>query len=112
MGFWLGTLIFAVLEVVGFFTVEAVLGKQYRQEDRRYGKIKNTRYDMNNVDGQLMLVALGIESSLKTVFVRCFQACSDASCNDRDLLLVDVDASLYRSNVSVSIPALVEGVIR
>lgn len=43
MGFWLGTLIFAVLEVVGFLTVEAVLGKQYRQEDRRYGKIKNTR---------------------------------------------------------------------
>lgn len=64
MGFWLGTLIFAVIEVVGFFTVEAVLGKQYRQDDRRYGKIKNTRYDMNNVDGQLMLVALGIESRL------------------------------------------------
>jgi len=53
MGFWLGTLIFAVIEVVGFLTVEAVLGRRYRQQERIYGKMKNTRYDVDNVHGEL-----------------------------------------------------------
>ncbi|KAI8104101.1 hypothetical protein M9434_002367 [Picochlorum sp. BPE23] len=43
MGFWLGSLIFACLEVVGFLGVEGILGKQYRRErlDNRFNN-KNT----------------------------------------------------------------------
>lgn len=45
MGFWLGSLIFACLEVVGFLGVEGILGKQYRRErlDNRLNN-KNTLY--------------------------------------------------------------------
>lgn len=43
------------------------------------------------------------------LFVRCFQACPDACCNNGDMLLVDVDACLYWSNVSVSFSAVVVG---
>jgi hypothetical protein len=45
MGFWLGSLIFACLEVVGFLGVEGILGKQYRRErlDNRFNN-KNTLY--------------------------------------------------------------------
>ena len=47
MGFWIGTLVFACLEVVGFLGIEATLGTRYRNSRSQFSRLqksKNTLY--------------------------------------------------------------------
>lgn len=104
MGFWFGSIVFLLLELVGFFTVKGV----YSNQDSR-----SSRFHKQNTTLYVFVRKLHSEIfrwhcwETKLKFSLILQVASSACRHCSILLLDDVDYSVYWANVPISKSSLI-----